>query len=154
MAIKGGSWRCGSYTINGNTAAATATVSELWFNPIGISFIGRNTIQQTAGTSTVQDEISIGSAISPTSRQSAGLFDENATANSEINTIVRYDSILSFPSATGTVQATYDLDNINPAGFRVVVTTAGGVANEWQGYLAFGSKRIPGISSVGHPFIM
>jgi hypothetical protein len=154
LAIKGGSWRCGSYTIAGNSLNATATVSDLWFNPIGVSLIGRMTAQQAAGTSTVQDRIGFGSGSSTTSRQSAGILDENGTANVEIDTIIQYDSVLSFPSAAGGVQATYDLNNINAAGFQIIVDTAGGVVSEWQGYLTFGSKRFPRISSVGHPFII
>jgi hypothetical protein len=154
MAIKGGSWRCGSYTIAGATLNATASVSDLWFNPIGVSLVGRMTEQQAAGLSSVQDRIGFGTATSPTSRNSAGVLDVDNIPNSNITTIVQYDSILSFPSTTGTVQAKYDLNNINAAGFQVIVDVAGGVASEFQGYLTFGSKRIPRISSVGHPFIM
>lgn len=156
LAIKGGSWRSGSYTINGNTLNATATVSELWFGPLGVSLIGRMTATQAGVTSTVQDRIGFGTGSSTTSRQSAGILDEDNTAssNAEIDTIIQYDSILSFPSAAGGIQATYDLNNINAAGFQIIVDTAGGVANEFQGYLTFGSKRPPRISSIGHPFII
>lgn len=154
LAIKGGSWSSGSYTINGNTLNATATVSELWFGPIGVSLIGRRSITQTGTTSAAQDTIGFGSGSSTTSRQSAGIQDTNALATANISTVVQYNSILSFPSTTGTVQSSYDLNNINAAGFQIISRTTGGVANEWQGYLAFGSKIFPRISSVGHPFII
>jgi len=154
LAIKGGSWASGSYTINGNTPNATATVSELPFGPIGISLIGRMTAAQTGVTSSVNDRIGFGTGSSTTSRQSAGILDEDATANVEVDTIIQYDSVLSFPSTAGGVQATYDINGINAAGFQIIVDTAGGVANEFQGYLAFGSKIFPRISSVGHPFII
>jgi hypothetical protein len=154
LAIKGGYWSAGSYTIQGNTLNSTATVSNLWFAPLGVSLIGRMTATQTGTTSTANDRIGFGSGSSTTSRQSAGVLDENATGDSEIDLIIQYDSVLSFPSVTGTVQASYDINNINAAGFQIIVDTAGGVANEFQGYLTFGTKRLPRISSIGHPFII
>lgn len=154
LAIKGGYWSAGSYTIAGNVLNSTATVGNLWFAPLGVSLIGRMTATQAGVTSTVQDRIGFGSGSSTASRQSAGILDEDATANVEVDTIIQYDSVLSFPSNAGGVQATYDINNINAAGFQIIVDTAGGVANEWQGYLTFGSKRFPRISSIGHPFII
>ena len=154
LAIKGGSWASGSYTINGNTLDATATVSELPFAPLGVSLIGRMTATQTGLVSTINDRIGFGSGSSTTSRQSAGVLDVDDIADSNIGTIIQYNSVLSFPSATATVQASYDINNINVAGFQIIVDTAGGVANEFQGYLTFGSKRFPRISSIGHPFII
>jgi len=154
LAIKGGAWQSGSYTINGNTLNATATVSNLPFNPLGVSLIGRRSVAQTGTTSATQDTIGFGSGSSTTSRQSAGIQDINGLATANISTIIQYDSVLSFPSTTGTIQASYDLNNINAAEFQIIVDTAGGVATEFQGYLTFGSKRLPRISSVGHPFII
>ncbi len=52
LAIKGGLWQAGSYTINGNTLNATATVSGLAFQPLGVDLIGRMTVEQAAGVST------------------------------------------------------------------------------------------------------
>jgi hypothetical protein len=112
------------------------------------------TVQSTAGTSTAQDRISFGSATSTTSRNSAGVLDNNAADPSEIGTIVRYDSVLSFPTAVGAVQATYDINAFNLNSFQTIVDTAGGVANEFHGYLAFGDTMYPRIQSVGHPFII
>jgi hypothetical protein len=154
LAIKGGSWSASSYTIAGNTLNSTTTVSELPFYLKGISLIGRMTAQSTAGTSTAQDRISFGSGLSTTSRNSAGVLDNNAADPSEIGTIVRYDSVLSFPTNVGAVQATYDINAFNLNSFQIIVDTAGGVANEFHGYLAFGHTRYPRIQSIGHPFII
>jgi hypothetical protein len=154
MAIKGGSWQASSYTIAGNTLNSTTTVADLPFNLGGISLIGRMTTQSTAGTSTAQDRISFGSGRSTTSRNSAGVLDNNNADPSEIGTIVRYDSVLSFPTAVGAVQATYDINAFNLNSFQIIVDTAGGVANEFHGYLAFGHTMYPRIQSVGHPFII
>jgi hypothetical protein len=154
LAIKGGSWQASSYTIAGNTLNSTTTVSELPFNLKGISLIGRMTAQSTAGTSTAQDRISFGSAISTTSRNSAGVLDNNNADPSEIGTIVRYDSVLSFPTAVGAVQATYNINAFNLNSFQIIVDTAGGVASEFHGYLSFGDTMYPRIQSIGHPFII
>jgi len=154
LAIKGGSWQSSSYTIQGNTLNANTTVSELPFNLKGISLIGRMTAQSTAGTSTAQDRIGFGSGLSTTSRNSAGVLDNNGADPTEIGTILRYDSVLSFPTAAGAVQATYDINSFNLNSFNIIVDTAGGVANEFHGYLAFGNTYFPRIQSIGHPFII
>jgi hypothetical protein len=154
LAIKGGSWQSSSYTIQGNTLNANTTVSELPFNLKGISLIGRMTAQSTAGTSTAQDRIGFGSGLSTTSRNSAGVLDNNGADPTEIGTILRYDSVLSFPTAGGAVQATYDINSFNLNSFNIIVDTAGGVANEFHGYLAFGNTYFPRIQSIGHPFII
>jgi hypothetical protein len=155
LAIKGGSWRASSYTIAGNTLNSTTTVLDLPFFPLrGISLIGRMTAQSTAGTSTAQDRIGFGSGRSTASRNSAGVLDNNAADPSEIGTIVRYDSVLSFPTAVGAVQATYDINAFNLNSFQIIVDTAGGVASEFHGYLAFGDTMYPRIQSVGYPFII
>jgi hypothetical protein len=154
LAIKGGSWQASSYTIQGNTLNANTTVSELPFNLKGISLIGRMTAQSTAATSTAQDRIGFGSGRSTASRNSAGVLDNNNQDPTEIGTILRYDSVLSFPTAAGAVQATYDINSFNLNSFNIIVDTAGGVANEFHGYLAFGNTYFPRIQSIGHPFII
>jgi hypothetical protein len=62
--------------------------------------------------------------------------------------------VLSFPTAVGAVQATYDINSFNLNSFNIIVDTAGGVANEFHGYLAFGDTFYPRIQSIGHPFII
>ena len=159
MAIKGGGWQAGSYTIAGNTLNATATVSDLPFVPVGASFIGANKIISTVNTSTVQDRIGFGTALVDPSarttftRNSAGVLDEDATANSEIDTSIHYAQSLVFPSNAGALQSAYDMSSMGVNNFTVIVDTAGGVANEWQGYLVFGDQKRPRTVSIGHPFI-
>ena len=154
LAIKGGSWTASSYTIEGNTINSTTTVSELPFFLRGISLIGRMTAQSTAGTATAQDRIGFGSGLSTTSRNSAGIIDANNADPSEIGTIVQYSSVLSFPTSAGAVTTTYDINAFNLNGFQIIVDTAGGVASEFHGYLAFGDTMYPRIQSIGHPFII
>ena len=153
LAIKGGRWRASSYTIAGNTLSSTTTVSDLPFYLKGISLIGRMTAQDASDTSTAQDRIGFGSGSSTTSRNSAGILDRNGQDPTSINTIVQYSSVLSFPSTGGGVQATYDINAFSLNSFQSIVDTAGGVASEFQGYLAFGSQPLfP--TGIGHPFIM
>lgn len=154
LAIKGGSWRASSYTIAGNTLNSTATVSELPFYLRGISLIGRMTNQDTAGTSTTQDRIGFGSASGTTSRNSAGILDNNGADPTAIGTIVQYNSVLSFPTSAGAVQATYDVNAFGLNSFQIIVDTAGGTGTEFQGYLAFGDTMYRRNQSIGHPFII
>jgi len=141
LVIAGGQWAAGAYTIDGASAGATATVAGLPFAPIGLSLIGRMTVEQTIGppVSTANDRISLGSGSSPSSRRTMGHLSEDGPTTIEIDLTVQYDQILAFPSTAGGLQSAYDLDAMLPDGFRVIVDTAGGVANEWQGYLTFGS---------------
>lgn len=139
MAIKGGSWAAGGYTIDGNTLNATATVSSLAFAPVGVSLMGRMTTESAAGTATAEDRMSLGSGTSTTSRRAQGIWDEDTTAAQEINHVIEYDSVLAFPSNAGALAASYDINAMNSDGFQIIVDLAGGVASEWQGYLAFGN---------------
>ena len=154
LAIKGGSWQASSYTIAGNTLNSTTTVSELPFFLRGISLIGRMTAQNAAGTATAEDRIGFGSGRLTTSRNSAGVLDRNNQDPTSINTILQYDSVLCFPSTAGGIQATYDINAFNLNEFQIIVDTAGGVASEFHGYLAFGDQMYPRIQSIGHPFII
>lgn len=145
LAIRGGAWHVGSYTIAGNSANATTTVQTMTaagsiFRPCGLSFMGAMRAASTAGTSTAQDRIALGSAVAVGTRQSQGGLSEDANATAaEVDLAVDYASCLAFPSATGTLGASYDLDAMNDDGFRVIVDTAGGVASEWQGVVACGT---------------
>jgi hypothetical protein len=112
------------------------------------------TAQDTAGTSTAQDRIGFGSGISTASRNSAGILDANNQDPTQIGTIVQYSSVLSFPTGAGAVTATYDINAFNLNSFQIIVDTAGGVASEFHGYLAFGNTYFPRIQSIGHPFII
>lgn len=154
MAIKGGGWQAGSYTIR-QDSGRTAAVSNLPFRLKGASWMGARKTQAAAGTSTVQDSIALGSASGLLDRKSMGVLDENATASSEIDLYISYDSILSFPSATGTEQARHDLSVWGYDNFTVIVEIdSGGPENEWHGYLAFGDTKLPRQGSIGHPFII
>jgi hypothetical protein len=147
LAIKGGNWKAGSYTIDASVLNGTTTVGGLPFSPIGLCLMGRHSIEQVAGNSVVDDMIGMGSASSPTSRHSMAVLDENGTASSEIDMMIEYDQLLAFPNASGTVQSAFDLDNLGSDSFRVIVDTAGGGINQWQGYLTFGNAAVSAVQA-------
>lgn len=154
MAIKGGGWQAGSYTIR-QDSGRTAAVSDLPFNLKGASFMGSMKTQSAAGTATAQDRIGLGSASGLLDRKSMGVLDEDATAQADIDLAISYDSIFSYPSTTGTEQARHDLSVWGYNNFTTIVEIdAGGPENEWHGYLAFGSTKLPMQGTIGHPFII
>jgi len=150
LAIKGGSWKAGAYTIDGSTTSATATVSGLAFAPVGIDVIGRLSIESTAVTAVAQDRMAWGCGTSTTDRRSMGYLDEHNTANVEMDVSIQYDQVLAFASAAGTLGSIYDIAAMNSDGFQIVVDTAGGVASEWHGYLAFGNAAAGGAALAGN----
>lgn len=152
MAIKGGEWHAGSTTIAGNTLNSTTTIGENPFNLRGISLVGAMKTISTTGTMTLNDRLGFGSGLSPASRNSAGVLDENGTANSEIDLSIYYNQVLVYPSNAGALQTAYDISNLSANSLTLITDTAGGVANEWVGYLIFGDRK-PRTVSIGHPFI-
>lgn len=154
MAIKGGGWQVGSYTIR-QDSGRTAAVTGLPFILKGISFMGSMKTQSAAGTATVQDRIGLGSASGLLARKSMGVLDEDATATSEIDLTLSYDSISSYPSTAGGEQARQDLTVFGYNNFTVEVEIdSGGPENEWMGYVAFGDAKLPMQGTIGHPFII
>lgn len=140
LAIKGGNWTAGSYTIDGSTGGATATVSGLSYAPVGVCLMGHGYATSTVDTANGEDLLSFGSGSSTTSRRALGMRDENGTATCEMNLVVEYDQILAFPNAAGALLSAFDLNAMNSDGFQIITDVAGGVASEWQGYLAFGAE--------------
>ena len=139
LAMQGGQWAAGGYTIDGNTGSATATVSGLAFQPIGGIGFTKGTTQSTAGTSTAEAKISIGGWTSTSDRSALGVWNENATLATEVDHVVEYDAFLALPTNAGAAASAFDLSAITSDGFTVVVDTAGGVASEYHGYLVFAS---------------
>ncbi len=152
MAIKGGGWQVGSYTIR-QDSGRTAAITGLPFYLRGVSSMGALRTQSAAGTSTTPDRMALGTGTGTATRQSMSVFDENGTATSEIDTTIRYDCLLTFPSAAGGFQAEFDLSAWGPNNFTVrVEIDSGGPENEWQGYLSFGDIKLPRPVTIGHPF--
>lgn len=157
MAIKGGQWVAGSTTIAGNTLNSTTTIADVPFKINGVSLIGAMKTISTAATATTEDRIGFGSGLSTASRNSMGINDvyNAGITTMVVNQSIYYDQVLVYPdqAATGGLQTAYDISALSVNSLTLITDTAGGVANEWIGYLVFGSKRYPQTVSIGHPFI-
>lgn len=149
VVIKGGQWRAGELTLDTTAVSNTATVSGLAFQPVGIEFMGRRSAEQSHNVAVAGDVLSWGCASSTSSRRAMGCWDEDATANSEINLVIEYDGVLAYPTNAGAIDAVYDLSAINSDGFQVIVDDAPGTGNasEWIGYLAFAGAASGGTST-------
>jgi len=143
LAIKGGQWRAGEFTINLGTVGNTATVSGLPFAPKGVSIISAGVAESTAGTSSTNDRMLFGSGSSTSSRRAMGILDENATASSacEIDTCIEYDAVMASPSTAGALLAAVDIDAVNSDGMRFIVDVAV-TGTPWVGYLMFGDAPL------------
>lgn len=144
MAIKGGGWKAGALTIEGQTLNNTSSASGMEFAPVGISLIGRMTAVQTTNATTANNRIGLGTGTSTTSRRSMGMLDEDATGSSvcEIDTTIQYDQVLCYPDTAGALLTAYDISSMDSGGFTLINDLAGGVTGEWVGYLAFGNQVV------------
>lgn len=148
LAIKGGSWQAGGMTIAGNSASATSSVSGLAFTPKGISLMSRMAVEQSGTTTSTEDRFGVGQGTSTTSRQSWGQQDTDNIGTSETRNRVEFDQVLCWPSSTGTLLTAHDISAMASDGFTLIVDTAGGVADEWIGYLTFGDTVVGGGISI------
>jgi len=145
LAIAGGSWRAGSYTLNLATVGNTTTVSGLAFQPVGgLQVDHGDVIEQTAGTSVVDNNMNIGCWSSTTSRRCTSIYTKDGTANTEIDLLIDYDTISSHPDGAGALYGSTDLDAINSDGFRVIVDDAYAAVTNFNGYLVFGDAPAAG----------
>ena len=157
LAMKGGQWKSGSYTIDDTAVNNTTTVSGLAFIPIGLNLMGRGETEQAADVAQLQDGLCLGCASSTTSRRSQAVGDMDNVSISEIRTGIQYDQILT--TIVGTALGDCDLDAITADGFRIIVDTASSrSATEWQGYVAFGNVPEPPVVVIppvmGQMFLM
>lgn len=152
LALEGGQFEAGFLTINGGTGGATATVEGLPFRPIGLMCGGVNRAESASATSTTQARMAIGWGSSTSSRRSQGYWSEDANATAaEIDLTLSFDQILSYPSNAGGEVSTHDINAMGADSFQLVVDTAGGVSNEWIGYLAFGGKAACSFNNYSQP---
>lgn len=165
MAIKGGQWQAGSVTIAGNVANSTTTISGLPYMIRGGLFIGSETIASNANTSRTEDKMSIGrfktagSDISlsvPFLQSASFIHDRNNLADSDIvtgrtNGLMEGRFVLFYGNGTTGTETTYQVNQVGANYVQISGALAGGVANEWIGYLVFGDNSR--LISAGHPFI-
>lgn len=141
LALKGGNWKAGSYTINPGTVNNTASVSGLSFQPAGVLILGRggNAVNADDGASN-QDIFTFGAGSSTTSRMSFAQLSQTSLAAGNIGLAVEYDQVLVNVTGAGLVNLAYDISAIAADGFTIIVDTAevGSSSTTWHGYFTFG----------------
>lgn len=142
LAIKGGLWRAGSYTINSTVLNSTATVSGLPFAPRGVSIMSHARVKCSPGVSAAPDDYTaFGTGTSEVRRRTLGHHVEDAEGLASVNLILQYDQVLGIPGNVGELIRAFDIDAWQSAGFRIIVDAAhgSGETTEWQAYLTWGS---------------
>lgn len=144
LAIQGGSWNVGNYTLALGTVGNTATVSGLKFRPKGGLGASSDRVESTAGTSTAEAKQIIGGWSSTSARRAMAYWSEHSTGNTEIDLAIEYDGMLCFPTNAGAIDWVVDIDAINADGFRVIVDDARAVAlTDFQNFVTFGDAPRP-----------
>lgn len=144
LAIKGGQWKAGIAVIDVRTTNATATVSGLPFQPVGISIMSAGQSESTSGTGGSEVHGSLG-AIGPTTSdcRCMGVYSPNVNA-CEINSRLEYDQCLVVvdDAAAG---ASIDINAINSDGFQLITDTGDadvGSATAFIAYLACAGNAV------------
>lgn len=155
LAIKGGAWQVGNFTIDGATLDSTTDVHGLRFQPVGLLQVGACKTEATAGTSTTEDRMSVGVYGPLTGAQTElalGLWDQNAVGTSNTSNIATTTESFVIPGSSGGASHVVAANAIYQDGFqaRVAVITGPGVANQWHGFCAWGSTAwLPRRTSFG-----
>jgi len=140
LAIKGGSWKVGTYTIDMTTLSNTAAVSGLSSQPAGCLQATHWTSAQASGTSTTQGYLGLGAFTSTSSRQGSTVWDQDAAGSAAIMHSVEYDQVLTVPNNTPAIDASVDVSAVASDGFTMIVDDASATpgATMVVGYVAFG----------------
>ena len=163
LAIQGGLWDVGAYTIDGSTTNATATVSGLTYQPIGLSLIGTQGAAQTTTAATTA-ALTIGAAASISDRGGVAIRDLNGAANATVEVGCCESAVIFSFGGSGAPSCLYDLDSINTDGFTMIVDQADAGASTVvsHGYMAFAGVSggitvsitgVAGSGSAGDPSI-
>ena len=119
LAIAGGDWDMGNLLTR--TDGNDIVVSGLAFQPNGLFFFSHGTAESVADTPQDHDMKSVGAAVSPTSRGSQAMSDQDALADSEVAAGIMFDAVyhrLDFADGTAGIM---DLKSIETTGFTTVM---------------------------------
>lgn len=153
MAVKGGKWALGSFTIDAATLNSTATVSGLAFAPEGILLAGGTGPEEAAGTSAVLANMSFGGGKSTSDRRSICIREDNGATTTAIWQSVRHDCALGNQNnGTGTRER-WDIDAMLSDGFRIITdqNNASDSTVYWIPYAAFASQTGYPLASLSPP---
>lgn len=144
MAIKGGQWAIGEFTIDASTASSTATVSGLAFAPQGILLATCSGAEEAAGTSATLAAVSIGGGTSTSNRHALFLREDNGAATTAIWTGVRDDCAVGMQNNGTGSRERFDINAMNSDGFQMITdqANASDVTNWWVGYAAFADAAV------------
>ena len=152
LAIQGGGWKAGSYTIDLSNLANSTTVSGLKFRPRGGLSASGSMAESAAGTSSTGANLGLG-CWKPTGAAvgaASGFISNNGSANAEILLNMYFTpTILGFPGTGGTDIWTVEIEAYNSDGFRVGVTLTEALT-DFQSYLAFGDSPGPTVTYPHH----
>lgn len=151
LAIGGGFWKAGTYTIDSSSSSNTAAVTGLAFTPIGAIHAFTRGAENVAGTSVTESMLGIGSsqfAIGGINvvKNGWGVWDVDATANATIRVSVGSVSALTMLASAGGIPAgSYSVlaGSFTRTGFTVDIDSTSGVTTEMHGYLTFGGASKP-----------
>lgn len=141
VALKGGQYAVGNLLTQTDTTT-DITVSGLAFQPIALFFASNCKAASTANTAAAHDQMSIGAATSITERGAQGIFYEDGTADSVIETSVEHDEVYTHIDGAGIV-GLMDLKSIESNGFTCIMDDAD-PAQALVGYIAIGATIVGG----------
>jgi len=145
LAIQGGSWKAGDFTLDVTTIGNTATISGLAFQPKGALHSSHRQVQDPVDTTHTDAIIGVGAWSSLTSRRAMGYQGDNGGTTADLFLGIEYDQIVVHPATGPIVYYSLDINAINSDGFQVIVDqgTGGAPQTFFEGFLAFGDAPVP-----------
>lgn len=137
LAMQGGYWKAGTFSLVPTPVGNTATISGLSSQPVGaIHTSSRYTTEATPGTSNAGSYTMVGGWASTSSRRAVGYSSDNSAPDMVIGLVA--DNARIIDSNFG---YQFDIDSITSDGFVVIVDVATTLTtNTTNGFLAFGNS--------------
>lgn len=132
----------GLSSVVGDLLTQTDTVTAITetgfgFQPSAALFVSACRAESTADTPTAHDQLSIGAAVSATSRLAAAVLDEDAVADSEVTTASEFDAVYANIATDSTIQGLMDLTSFDSDGLSAIMDDAD-PSQAFVWYLALG----------------
>lgn len=151
MAIKGGQWAVGDFTIDAATPNSTGGPTGLSFAPEGILLACTSGAENTIDTSSTLAMLSIGGGTSSSDCRCLMVREDNGAANMQVWTGVRNDAALGAQSNGTTSRERWGISSMNSDGFTLITDQANAAdASDWFiAYAAFASADTEQIVGIG-----
>lgn len=151
LALKGGDYFVGNLLTR--TDGNDITESSFGFAPSGALFLSHCKTESTQDTFQDHDEWSMGACSAIDERASAGVLDEDGTANSEVAKGVEHDAVYMNIATDDTLEGVMDIKSLDADGFTCVMDDTDPSA-AFVTYLAFGPAVVVGGTGVKNPILM